>query len=200
MTEPHHPSPGEHTANSSGGISKSELPVSQSRRRLLKTITGGGSVLVAGCGQGNSPSQTGTQEENESDQPFRAPIEDDPSKTTFLSRHAMRPESLYGWQRASISLQRFLWETGVWPDGLWVGNGNIHYTWIEEPIEITPTEVTISIRDDARWSDGHQITGKDIATIPISQSIRRFFPPYYAQDDKGKPTEIYTAFGACPRI
>lgn len=151
-------------------------------------------MVLAGCGQIISPTEVGTQGESGSDQTFRAPIEDDPSKTTFLTRHALRPESLYGWQRASISLQRFLWETGVWPDGLWVGKGTIHYTWIEDPIEITPTEVTISIRDDARWSDGHKITGKDIATIPISQSIRRFIAPYYAHDGTSEPRDIYTAF------
>lgn len=194
MTEPDSPSPREDSAHSSGALIKSEKPASQSRRRVLQTITGGGSLLLAGCGQNNSSSQTGGQGGSGTDQTFRAPIEDDPSKTTFLTRHAMRPESLYGWQRASISLQRFILETGVWPDGLWVGNGSIYHTWIEDPIEIEPTEITVSIRDDAQWSDGQQISGKDIATIPISQSIRRFFAPYYAQDGPREPRDIYTAF------
>lgn len=179
----------------------------RSRRHLLKAISTGCSAFLAGCGQDRSGSPTtvdddrsgtdgprGNPETRVYDQTFRAPIEDDPSKTTFLTRHGMRPASLYGWDRASIPLQRFILETGVWPDGLWVGKGDIHYTWIDPPIEITPTEITISIRDDARWSDGHQVTGKDIATIPISQSLRTFFPPYYAQSDRNEPTDIYTAF------
>lgn len=200
------PAERERTDTSADSPTSALPPATHSRRRLLQTLVTSGSLLLAGCGQGDSGTSPGTADgqatgtpganglRHVSGQTFRAPIEDDPSKTTFLARHDLRPASLYGWDYPSYSLQRFLWETGVWPDSIWVGTGDIHYTWIEKPIEITPTEITISLRDDARWSDGQRITGRDIAIIPVSLSLRRLFPPYYAQEDTNEPRDIYSAF------
>lgn len=178
-----------------------------SRRHLLERLAIGGAVGVAGCGQDGQRRRTPTDGSNQEPttpqstangptvrgQTFRAPIGDDPSKTTFLARHAMRPASLFGWDNASVQLQRVLLETGLWTNATWPGgDARVYYAWLDEPMEISPTEVHISIRDDAKWSDGHQITGRDIATIPLQYTIRQFRPPYYADDD-GTPENIYHA-------
>lgn len=190
----------------------SERPLGHSRRRLIETLAVVGPLSLAGCGDRTSFTPTGgagggpppTANAPSDDLPtvrnqtFRAPINHDPAKTSFYSRHSLdhllQPTfATIAKENASAAFQRFIWETGVWADGLWVGTGNIHYNWIEEPIEITPTEVSITIRDDARWSDGHQITGKDIACIPLHYTIRKGFHPYYAEDGQNKPETIYDA-------
>lgn len=175
-----------------GPDSQSGTTPSAPRRRVLQAAAAGGSALLAGCGWYGSGSTGGPDRVRS--EPFRAPIGDDPSKTTFLPRHGLRPQSLYGWDSASIHLQRFLFETGVWPTALWPNDGaGVRYTWIEDPIEITPTAVTIRIRDDARWSDGNHITAKDVACIPLSNTIRANRPPYFADDDMDEPSNLHQA-------
>lgn len=105
-------------------------------------------------------------------------------KSTF----ALTPKN-----KASGRLRRFIREPGVWVDKWWVG-GESHYTWLKDPIEISPTEVTVSIRDDARWSDGQNVTGKDIALYPLLHSLRRRSPSYYAADQPIRSVSIWGAF------
>lgn len=181
-----------------------------SRRRLLEQLAVGGSALVAGCGlrganpltgpgDGSTGSPTGTSITHRpgGGQTFRAPIGQDPTKTTVYVSQLLVPyiQSTFARfvkENASVKLQRFLKEPGVWADGLWAG-ADVHYSWIEEPIRVSPDEVTVRIRDDARWSDGEPITGRDIALDPLQRHIRTGLPPYYATDEQREPAQIFEA-------
>lgn len=166
--------------------------LTHSRRRLLQTLTAGGSFLLAGCGGGVSTDTTTTR----SGQILRAPAQQHPEKTAF-----------YGWatvsqlqktayatvvkQPASYGLRRFIRQPGVWIDGQLGGprpDASIQYNWLQKPIEITSTEITVTIRDDATWSDGNPITGTDIALRPLEATISRYSsPPEYAPEAQTKP-------------
>lgn len=165
-----------------------------SRRRLLGKVSVGGSILVAGCGRSDPEPPSVSEDRNStissSDNHFRIPVANNPAKTTFFPLAPWYIFATVVKERPTYEFRRFLWETGVWSDGIWV-EGEIHYNWIEEPIQITPTEVSVSIRDDARWSDGHQITGKDIAVTTIANTIRTFFPPYYATEEQNIPATLF---------
>lgn len=131
-------------------------------------------------------------------QTFRVPIQNnDPSKTSFYGRDYSFGDLLETAfasivkEPPTVRFQRFLWEGGVWTDGLYV-EGNIYHNWIED-ISVTPTEITVTIRDDARWSDGHEITGKDIAVKPLDRTIRQDYPPYYAPEGSDEPEQITAA-------
>lgn len=173
-------------------------PVGQSRRRFLHALSGGSAVALAGCGLFQPESSTGTRRGTSTTQTFRAPIGQNPAKTSVYLPHSyvQSLETAFASvvkENAGGRLQRFLREDGVWTDGLWAG-ADVHYTWLEAPIEITPTEVTITIRDDGRWSDGHRITGTDVALGPLTEHLRKYYPPYYADDEPGDPTDVYGAF------
>lgn len=154
-------------------------------------------MALAGCGQFESSNSTGPKGNEPSTQTFRAPIEQDPANTSvYISGLSDIISSAFATtvkENASGRLHRFLREDGLWTDGLFAG-ADIEYTWLEEPIEITPTEVTLRIRDDAWWSDGHKITGKDVAVGALSLHIRQGRPPFYADDEKDTPVNIYGAF------
>lgn len=198
MSEPDSPPDGTHPADPSSTPSGRDIPAAPSRRRFLQTLTIGGTLALAGCGQDTSTTPTSTQVV--SGQTFRAPTGNNPAKTAFYrGGHILRKTAYAGIvkENASGSLQRFLRQPGVWIDGGLhpTPNTRIHYNWIEKPIEISPNEVTIKIRDDARWSDGHPITGKDIAFIPIAKTLRRYFsPPPYATDEPTESESAYFAF------
>lgn len=188
-------------------------PYRPSRRRLLESLTVGGSVLLAGCGQVNAPDSNGTETGTSAttgqveDQTFRAPIRANvPNKTSFffggMLMHGSGPiqRQAYGpvvKEPASWPLRRFLRESGVWVSGglAPTPQTQIQYNWIEEPIKITPTEVTLRIRDDAKWSDGHPVTGKDLAYIPLRRSLEGWASvPQYAPDAEQKPERVEFAF------
>lgn len=175
-------------------------PVTQSRRRFLQAITGGSISMLAGCGKNvltdeSASTVTGTKRENPTgggpSQPFRAPIEKNPAKVSFYatwtgnqvleSTFAVTPR-----EKASGRLVSIIREPGVWANERFVG-GDTYYTWLED-ITITPTEATVKIRDDATWSDGHPITGKDIAVRVMSSYLRNHFPPFYKTEKEGEPT------------
>lgn len=175
------------------------MSATYSRRRLLQTITGGSSLLLAGCGQGDSGTSTGTTGGSGSTQTFRAPIDQDPARTSFYaawlsygdlleSASAVPPR-----ERAPGRLRRFIREPGVRTDKFYVG-GDIQYTWLEEPIIITPTEVTVTIPVDARWSDGQPITGRDLTVYPLVQHLRKHVPPFSVTEEDRAPTHIWGAF------
>lgn len=198
---------------SSGGSE----PIGPSRRRFVRTLTGGGSLLLAGCGElgpvppsdsGPSGTPTATGNGGTENAPktyartFRAPTRHDPSKTAFYgwghagvlrnSAYAMVAMEPAGW-----SLRRFVRQPGVWTSG-WQTPGRrtkIRYNWIEDPIQISPTEVRITVRPGATWSDGEPITGTDLAVLPVGQTLNRFFsPPAYAPGAEGPPHQVGFAF------
>lgn len=174
------------------------MPATPSRRRLLQRLTIGGSLLLAGCGQ--SDSTPSTDNPGASGQTFRAPTGNDPAKTSFYIGGKKIQNTAYApvvKEPASWKLRRFLMEPGVWISGSFAPSPatQIHYNWIEKPMEISPTEVTISIRDDARWSDGHPVTGKDLAYLPLRRTLARGgILPLYASESEGEPHRVEYAF------
>lgn len=176
------------------------LPSSQSRRRLLQTLTSTGALLLAGCGQdtasdGAKRTGTGTKQGGASsrmlEQTFRAPVGQNPAQTSFYQFAQDSAYDVTAKKRFSGRLKWIIRESGVWADKRWAG-GNIHYTWLED-IVVTPTEITVKIRDDATWSDGKPITGPDIAVGLLSGYIRKEFPAYFATEKKDEPTIIRDA-------
>lgn len=178
-------------------------------------MTGGGAALLAGCGMNNTGTETeggtpgatptGTSTATPSGlayvkgQTLVSTINEVPEEETFLGRPSVLQLLFSTYNKAKLSpasvrLQRVLLETGVWADALYPGGGGkTYYNWIEKPIEISPKEVTVNISDEAKWSDGSPITGKDIATIPLHQTIRKHQPPFYADDHDRPPQESYLA-------
>lgn len=193
-----------------------------SRRRFVQTLAAGGSLLLAGCGQGlsdltgpgdDAPTPTTGDRSGVlprvKGQTFRVPTRQDPTKT-----------SVYGWttvnilqrtayarvvkEPATYGLRRFLRPPGVWINGQLGGprpNTTIQYTWIEEPIEITSNETTVTIADDATWSDGQPITGRDLVLRPLEASLHQYAtPPAYAPevrgpyDERPEPQRIVASF------
>lgn len=124
----------------------------------------------------------------------------DPAKTSFYMGTNKLLNTAYApvvKEPASWRLRRFLKESGVWVSGSLAPSPEtqIQYNWIEEPIEISPTKVTFRIRDDARWSDGHPVTGKDLAYIPLQRSLKRWaLLPLYAPKSEGEPQGVLYAF------
>lgn len=168
------------------------------RRRLLQALTGAGSLLLAGCGGTESSTPTGTTHER-SGQTFRAPTRNDPQKTSFFRGGHPLQTTAYATvakDAASWQFRRFLRESGVWVSGRFVpgpGTG-LHFNWLED-LTITPTEVALTIGEDAAWSDGHPITGTDLALVPLELTLRRYFsPPMYAPDTEGDPNRVRFAY------
>lgn len=191
MTDHEAPCEGDQTGDSSGHPTRRERPAAQSRRGLLQTLSIGGSLVLAGCGQQDPSTPPGNPEV--SGQTLRLPIrENDPAKTTFLRKAPQFTLAQVVKEKPSHQLRQFVWESGVWIDGLWVG-ADVSYNWIEKPIEISPTEVKITITDEARWSDGHAITGTDIAVTPLERTILRGRPPAYAAAAGSEPADVWTA-------
>lgn len=192
------------TAESVGTPIRSAVPVGRSRRRFLQSLAVGGSLVAAGCGQTQTGTPTGTATKgggstdtaglpHVSGQTFRAAINQDPSKVTFINRFSYAPSSYYGFEKVGYPLQRVLWPPGMWANTqVPTKSSQIFYNWYEEAVDLTPKKLEISIRDDAKWSDGHQITGKDIATLPLQFHIQEGQPPHYASEEtKGqKPSRI----------
>lgn len=204
MTEDHDRSSEPDGVESPRSVPSLAPPATQTRRRLLSHLAAGGAVGLAGCGQfassggpGTTPTDTGTEPEIV-DQTLRIPTDNDPKKTTFFGRHSLnrfltQTFAMRVLENASLDLQRIVWETGTWPEGLFVGAGDVHYTWIEEPIKITPRKVTVTIRDGAKWSDGHPITATDIACLELQQIIRNAYPPFYAEGGDDQPGNVWAA-------
>lgn len=179
-----------------------EVQTGHSRRRLLRHMTVGGTMALAGCGLFGPDAATNppTTPENQgvTDQTFRLPVESDPNRASFYApgfeelledtTYALTPK-----EPPSFRLWRFIREPGIWVNYWWVG-AETYYNWLEKPIVITPTEVTLRIRDDATWSDGQPVTGKDIVVYPFSQLLWRHFPPHYMVNKKEEPTKVLGAF------
>lgn len=177
--------------------------VAYRRRQLLQTLATGGALGLAGCSgtDTTTPSDTAsggltsteeatTDRQHVRGQTFRMPTRQDPAKTSFFRGGHTLQKTAYAViakEPASYSLRVFLRPPGVWTNGQLVnplgldGEAPLQYSWLEN-IDVTPTEVTTSIRADARWSDGHPITGTDIAVPPIERTLRKYFapPPAYA--------------------
>lgn len=179
-------------------------------------------MALAGCGGNGSttPTDTGTWAGTSTPkggpsrvtgQTFQAPTSSHPQKTAFYGwgSVSMLQDTAYAAvakEPASYSLRRFLRPPGVWIDGPLVApdpDASIQYIWLEEPIEISPTEVTVTVSDGAAWSDGHPITGRDIALRPLEWTLRRFLlpAPAYAPEKKGPggrsdegPQRVLSAF------
>lgn len=185
-----------------------------SRRHLLETLTGGGSILLAGCemidsgdsrtspaspdAQSTATISTGTNDLSQvQGQTFRATTEHDPAKTTFYRDDPTLQDTAYAVvakEPASPDLRRFLRPPGMWinyPNSL-QPDGDLQYTWIDKPIEVTPTEITLTIQDDATWSDGHPISGRDLALSPLEWTLRKRLVPAYAPTSQ-TPNELSRA-------
>lgn len=202
MTENH--SPGAAETTDRGTPAGRERHDCQSRRRLLETMTIGGSVALAGCNLLRSrPVKNSDGESPTSGQILRVPVEQNPVHTSFYALNfandlestfavtAKQPApGEHGTGRLKLSIR----EPGLWLDRRWI-NSTFYYTWLED-ITITPTEVTVTIRDEATWSDGHPITGADIAIPHISRHIKAsdFDPPYYATEEDTEPSLWWDAF------
>lgn len=211
---------GEGTGESLDNTDRRRETATSSRRRVLEAMTAGGTILLAGCGGSNpgtptsgqnTPVDTDTPTATEttptessglahvSGQTFTTTIDEVPEEESFLSIssliHLLFPTyNKAKLSPASVRLHRVIYETGVWADAVWPGNGGqTYYNWIEDPIEISPTEVTVNIQDNAVWSDEEPITGKDIAAIPLGQGLRRADPPFYASDKEMDPQISYNA-------
>lgn len=198
MTKDHSSVAGDHISDSADDPSRREQPVCQSRRRLLETMTMTGSVALAGCNLLGSGAEDNSEGESPtSGQTLRLPVDQNPSKASFYAPNfANELESTFAVtakQPVSKRLKLSVREPGVWIDKRWF-NTDFYYTWLED-ITVSPTEVTVTIRDDATWSDGHPITGQDIALGDISRHIKNSFdPPYYATEEKDEPSLWWDAF------
>lgn len=194
-------------AGGAPGDQTGETTTSRSRRWLLETLAVGGGLAVAGCGQRSAedssastgrPTVTVTGTARGGGGTFRTPIDQNPARTSVyltLSLASLLPAA-FGTtviDNASIPLRRFVMQPGVWTDGLWAG-ADVHYTWLADPITASSTEVSVEIPEDARWSDGHPVTGRDIALDPLQRHLRKFFPPYYATEDRTPPDNVFGAF------
>lgn len=200
MIEKDTPAERERTADSAASNGHHELSVTPSRRRLLETLTSGGALLLAGCGQDSATDTStpiGTANKRRDSpsrmltQTFRVPVNQNPNRASF---YQFAPDSAFAVtpkERFSGRLKWIIREPGVWVDKRYVG-GNIQYTWLED-ITVSPTEITVSIRDDATWSDGHPITGTDIAIDHMENYLRNQFPPYFATEEKEEPTVFWDA-------
>lgn len=198
MTDNNTPTERERPGKSTDTTSKKEVSVTQSRRRLLGTLTSSGAVLLAGCGKTGSGTPTGTRGDTSSqvvDQTFRAPVEYNPARISFYApwerTYLKSPFAVTSKEQVSGKLLGIVRELCLWTDKLWVG-GNIHYTWLKN-ITVTPTEVTVTVRDDATWSDGNPITGRDIAMDTMKLYLRNPFPAYFATEEKEEPTVYWDA-------
>lgn len=209
---------GEGSGESLDNTDRRRERATSSRRRVLEAMTAGSTILLAGCGGSNpgtptsgqdTPQNTPTATESTpapssglahvNGQTLVTTISDVPNEESFLAMpsltHLLFPTfNKAKLSPASVRIMRFTYETGVWADAIWPGSGGqTYYNWIEEPIQISPTELTVNIRDDAMWSDGNPVTGKDIATIPLGMGLRRSDPPFYASDDDIPPQVSYNA-------
>lgn len=194
MSENHSPWASEIAGNPAGNSARGKQLGWQSRRHLLQSMMMGGSIALAGCSLFQSQSANDADGEFSTSQTFRAPTENDPAKTTFYRNGPTLQDTAYAVvakEPASPDLRRFLRPPGMWinyPDSL-QPDGDLQYTWIDKPIEVTPNEITLTIREDAKWSDGHPITGKDLALLPIEWTLRKWFVPAYAPDSQ-TPSEL----------
>lgn len=82
-------------------------------------------MAFAGCGQliGSGPTGTSNGDQTVSDPTFRAPIEQNPAKTSVYVSHGLSQaiESAFATtvkENAAGRLQRVLREDGLWTDGL----------------------------------------------------------------------------------
>lgn len=167
-----------------------------SRRRLLQTLTASGSMAIAGCGMfSGSGNTTDVSRDTPTaiPQTLRIPVtENAPNKTSF---YRQAPDHAFAGivkEPPTGRLERLVWEPGVWLEGQGP-HKDFHYNWIDE-ISRTPTEITVSIRDDAQWSDGNPIVGTDIAAPVLVWAIYPDFFPFYANDRKEEPHFLIGAF------
>lgn len=160
-----------------------------SRRQLLQTLTLGGTSVLAGCelsGGTDNPTTLGRDTPSASDHTLRIPVSENvPNKVSFYGRLADLESTFATVAKESASVP--FMEPGIWTDQYFVPTGKIFYNWIEKPIKVTSTKITVSIRDDATWSDGHQITPKDIAVKPLQWTLRKLFPQFYSPARQDKP-------------
>lgn len=167
-------------------------PVS-SRRLFLQTLTAGGSLAFAGCGLGGLGASSDDETADSTDRTLRIPeSRNAPDKTSFFFLGSDLAFAGGVEEKPSMDLAAFVREPGLWLDRSGAP-ATLHRTWIDD-VEKTPTEITLTIGEDARWSDGHRITGRDIAIAVIDNHIRRFFFPFYATEFVDEPTALWGAF------
>lgn len=206
MTENDTSTDREQTANWEAVQSQGDSPTTHSRRRLLQILTSSGAFLLAGCGQDSvsntttptsSSTKRGAPSSGRLNQTLRIPVDQNPAHTSFYAPNfANELESTFAItakQPVTERLKLSIREPGLWLDRRWI-NSDFYYTWLDD-ITVTPNEVTVTIRDNATWSDGHTITGADIAIPHIARHLKNSFdPPYYATEENVEPSLWWDAF------
>lgn len=146
------------------------------RRHLLLSGVLGGSALLAGCLGDDDPADTPTPTPGESlddidgvhveGQSLRVPINQNPAEAHFVWDVNLHLDTVYEqaeevyWATHEMPIWARWWHTAYRPD-LVDPDGPDDYPQLYESYEITPEVVTVTIRDDAYWSDGTPVTAMD---------------------------------------
>lgn len=169
-----------------------------SRREILAALGIGGASLLAGCGDGGGPDTTTTTTamdgdgdgDGDDDTPTTTPPDGadvvegqtlllhtttPPGSHTFINTGAFPSPATMGdgWAVGSEIIGA-THEPGHW--GLWnsepIRRGEWHGGLIDT-VEITPEEMTVQMKEDAKWSNGDDVLGRDI--VPEFAAFRLFF-------------------------
>jgi ABC-type transport system substrate-binding protein len=167
------------------------------RREFVAMAGTGGSALLAGCDsdQGDAgdtatagDDTTGADDEPEMvDQTLYLPLNTNPENITFLNTGFAPSTALVGdgWDFPQ-ALEALVHEEGMW--GPW-SNGVLRHgepmLGLYESFEVTADECTMVIKDDATWSNGDDVLGRDAVTELAA--FRMFFnlTPIDEVDEKG---------------
>jgi ABC-type transport system substrate-binding protein len=153
------------------------------RRELLATLGVGGGAMLAGCGGNGSdtptPGDDGSTPADDSDvvegQTLYLPIQTQPSEHTFINTGAFpNPATMGdGWEVGTQIIEA-THEPGHW--GRWMAEpkrSGERFGGLFDTVEITPDEITVQVKDDAVWSNGDDVLGRDV--ISEFAAFRLFF-------------------------
>jgi hypothetical protein len=171
-----------------------------SRRDLLRSAALGAVGTLAGCGETGRDSET-TPTAGSLDLPefegtvLRWYYRDDPENATWFGTGIFPgPGGSFGGPGPAwdMTMAPELW--GPWVNGP-IRTGEVRYG-LYDTLEITPGEITVTIRNDARWSNGDEILGRD--AVPVVMAAR-MAPPTTPLEDlteggPARPVDAITGF------
>lgn len=188
------------------------------RRALLGSAAVGASGLIAGCGYGDDGTETqgGTSTATDTEateatstkqddlahvsgQTLNYFMEADPQNITWFGTGVFPgPQDDYAVSRAAKPFD-ISWPSPVW--GPWVNApvrgeiNNVHYE-LYDSVEVTDTEVTVEIKDDANWSNGDPVTpGDALGCLMAFRMFLNLTPPDRVADQGwGIPTDAITDY------